>query len=781
MSSRRAFAGKLLASVALVACGPRASGGKPRDEPRVVAARDRDAAAPVETPALGPPRQVVIDMTDPTSECVLGYRGPVIDLSSKDEAARLGSRFRPPAVDWIEREGSSWAEVRGKSLAVDFFVVVPADVTAEGPAGATPFLEARVRGGAARTLSFYLNGHPLGAAALPRGETRVVALKGAAAEPVPGANELTIRFSGMGKGGSGGNDPSAELEWVHFGVGEPDPLYAAPTRRDATVSRSFGGKPVRALSLRGPGSARCEGWLPSGSSVEATVTLEGAGAADAEVRVIRDRVPPTVIGTLHLDSADPPSARVHSWPIGDAFVPGTLGAVELSVVRASRSARVIFGEPRVLGPPAPTPAVTPPPRPASRGVVLVVLSQVGGHALGAYGGTLATPNIAALAASGVVFDANRASSAVAGAAMGAMLTGLPVLELGLLDGDSRLPRGVTTLAEAVRPAGIATAFFTANPLTSSAFAFDRGWSHFEAHGPTDDGPSTRVYDAAIAWLAEHTHEREPFLVVIHARGGHPPWDVPLERAKSLPPENYGGGLDPRHAAELLGRAFRTPGSYRFDDADRARAGALYGVAMEAEDAAVGRLVSALKTDGVDESTTIIVTSDVGVNEAARVPFAETESLDEAALATPLVIRWAHDAARHGHVGAVSSEEDIATTVLSAFGLAAPVSFKGQDLGALADSTSTASTSRPLIAADQDRFALRWGSFVSSGVRDHETKLCDLSLEPACVADVRESYPLASRLLHGVLFDKLVEVRATIPREPASIDAATLAALKLWGR
>jgi arylsulfatase A-like enzyme len=758
----------------VVGCGQH-SRGKTHEERGAASpsAHEPEPAPPPPSPA-GPKRAVVIDAADPKAACVFGYRGPVLDLGEHGQAAQFGLRLDPPPVDWMEREGSSWVRVHGKSVSVIFFVVPPADMSAEGPAGAMPFLEARIRGGAAKSVSFYLNGHAIGGGTIARGDTRVLAIKSSAAQPVAGQNELTIRFSAVPKGTI---DPSAELEWVHFGVGEPDPEYAAPTRGDTRVSKSFAGQPDRAFSLRGPGFARCAGWIPNGSVVETRARLEGTGAADAEVRFVRDRAPPTVIGTLHLDAADAANARLRSWPVGELGAVGTLGAVELSVVRASRGARVIFGEPHVVGPAAVAPPTAAPAMPA-RGVVLIVMSQLGARSLSPYGGALLTPTITSLASSGDVFAPSRATTGVANGAVGSMLTGLTARDLGLTDGDSRLPRSVTTIADAVRQAGIASAFFTASPLTSAAFGFDRGWAHFEAHGPTEEGPATRVYDAAVTWLGEHA--KAPFFVMIHARGGHAPWDVSLERVKTLPPESYTGGLEARRAGELFGRSFRTPAAYRFDDADRARAWALYGAAMEAEDAGVGRVVAALSAAGAMESTTFIVTSDVGVNDTARVPFAESEALDEASLATPLIVDWAHETGHGARIDVVSSEEDLGSTVLAAFGLPAPVAFRGRDLRVLATESGLPGA-RPELAMDRDRFALRWGAFVSTGVRDREGKLCDLSLEPACVTDVRESYPLASSLLHGALFEALVSANPPIAREPAALDAVTQAALKLWGR
>ena len=751
----------------VLACGGRHEEATP--------SRATDAIAPVARPTREPEpaRTVLMDAADPTAPCVFGHHGVIISLGDRGQAAELGTKLEPPPVDWVEREGSTWARVRGKALSIEFFVVPPANAAADGPADAPPFLEARIRGGAARSAAFYLNGHALGSSAIARGEVRVVALRATAAQPSSGANELQVKFGGLPKGG--GSDAAAEIDWIHFGVGEPDPRFAAPSKTDSLVSASFAGQPLRAVSLRAPGYERCEGWIPAGSVVEARARLEGSGTADAEIRLVRDRVPPSIIGTVHLDQSDGAVARLRSWPVGDLGAEaGALGAIELSVVRASPGARVVFGQPRLVSSSA---AAAPKPPPVGRGAVLVIMSGVGARSLQINGGTLPAPAVTSLASAGSIFDAHRATSGLASGAVGSMFTGMSARDLSLADAAARLPHGVTTIADAARQAGIATAFFTASPLTGSAFGFDRGWSRFEWHSPTEDAAATRVFDSAIAWLSEH--RSEPFLLVIHARGGHPPWDVSLERVHNLPPEGYTGGLDPRHAAELLSRSFHAPGSYRFEDADRARAWALFAAAMEAEDEGVAHLIAALRSAGREEDTTFVVTGDVGVNEAARVPFAESDSLDEGALAVPLVIRWAHDASHGAHVTIPSTSSDIASTLLAALGLPAPVSFGGRVLHGGDGDRELAPL--PLLATDEDRFALRWGTLVTMGSRGRETRLCDLSLEAACLTDVRPTYPLAFRLLHRALFDDLVSAAPPVPREAAVLDAPAIAALKAWGR
>jgi arylsulfatase A-like enzyme len=511
--------------------------------------------------------------------------------------------------------------------------------------------------------------------------------------------------------------------------------------------------------------------------VETRARIEGTGSADAQVLVVRDRAAPTVIGTLHLEATEHPDERLRSWPLGDVGGRGTLGAIEWAIVRASRGARVILEGPAVLGPEA-AKGADHAKRPSARGVVVVVMSQLGPRSLSPYGGSMATPTLSALASTGTVFDANRATTGVASGAVASMLTGLPARELGMTDATTRLPHGATTVADAARQAGIASAMFTANPLSSSAFGFDRSWSHFEAHGPKEEGPSARVFDAAATWLEEQGSGS--FLLVVHARGAHPPWDVTAERQKALPPASYAGGLDPHHAGELLGRSVRASGTGRFDDADSARAWALCGAAMESEDAGLAKLLGTLKALGREETTTVIVTGDVGLDDRGRVLLTESDSVEDAALATPLIVRWARTPARGDHVASATSGEDVATTMLAAFGLSPPDSFRGRDLWTMA-SGSDSSAPRPSLAMAEDRFSLRWGSFVSSGVRDHETKLCDVTLEPACVTDVRDGYPIASRLLHAVLYDDLVARKPSFDREAAALDAAALADLKVWGR
>ena len=183
---------------------------------------------------------------------------------------------------------------------------------------------------------------------------------------------------------------------------------------------------------------------------------------------------------------------------------------------------------------------------------------------------------------------------------------------GLDDPDARLPARADDDRGGVPAGRRPTAMFTANPTTGAAFGFDRGWDTFVAHDPLER--RRRPPRSSTTPRRGSTRTRPArFLVVVHARGGHPPWDATPEELKTMPPEGYLGMLEPRRAAEALAKAHKHTG--RFKEDDRTRAWALYDHAVDAHDAALGRLLAALRAAGRDDDTAVIVTGDVAPTEA----------------------------------------------------------------------------------------------------------------------------------------------------------------------
>lgn len=726
------------------------------------------SAAPATT-ASGDAPKAILDFLKPETPCTIGHRGFLLDLADATMRARIGgAKLAPPDVEFREHEGASWLAVRSKQL--DLAFVAPAEIKAE-----PLVVEARLRGGVAKSAQFYLNGKPLGGIGLAKGETKIAAVH-TAATILRGQNELMVRFTGAGKGT---HDELAEIDWIRIGPHDGDAPYSAPTRENAIATVAVGGVSRRGISLRAPGFARCSGFLPNGAVLEGAIGVTG-GEAEAEVRLLVDRAEPRVIGTYHLGGpGDPPGYRPLSLPLGDV---GTIAGVELVTKTSSKGARVVFAEPRVVASTHPRVAVAP----RARGVVLVVFGAMPRKQLGVYGGSIPTPELAQLG--GLVFEAHRSSSSVASGALGSMLSGLLPREHGASDPETAFAPTVFAIAEAARQAGIVTAMFTANPTTLPVFGFGRGFETTSAKMPAEDTSATAIFDDVATWLDAHKEGR--FFVVVHARGGHPPWDVTSEEMKDLPPANYMGGLEPKHAGEALAKARKT-GGRGFADADRERAFALHGKTIAAHDAALGRLVAHVRTMGRDKDTLWIATGDVGVDATARVPFLDDESLDEGALAVPLVI-GGPDVPR-ARITTSTSSVDIARTILEAFSLEPPPQLRGDSLFTIAASPGH---ERPLLAVTAARFSARWSSFALVGSRDKELRLCNLALDPDCVSDVRATHPLAAEVLHGLVSDELVAkpgglatstgAQATTPpplppSSRPSTDGPTNAALKAWGR
>ena len=254
----------------------------------------------------------------------------------------------------------------------------------------------------------------------------------------------------------------------------------------------------------------------------------------------------------------------------------------------------------------------------------------------------------------------------------------------------------------------------------------------------------------------------------------PPWDVPADALKTLPPDSYTGPIEPGvHAAEILAHARHVPPLVRFNDADRKRAWALHDFAVSEHDAALARLLAALDDAGRRDDTAIIVASDTGMDVGAHVPFGDAEPLDDGSLTSLLVVHSAGQA-NASHVRVPTSAVDIATTVLAELGLSPPASFEGEDLfDAEADDGT-----RPLYASSGEHQLVSWMGLL---LRTNATQsdLCIPALDAACGTDASPLAPLASEALRRITSEAAKAKRAT--HSPPTLDAKTAAALTAWGR
>jgi hypothetical protein len=755
---RRSVAAALLAASAL-GCGT-------APDPRRDTTKATTTASTPTTPnaPAAPPPRVLVDLLAALPSCDLEHRGQLLDTGTDAMVGRYGwGRGLPANVTAVEHDGSTWARMLERRVQVSFSLLAPTSI----------FVSARVVGYGARAASVLLDDQPLGTLTLHREQIKIAQTPTTTLPVDPGLHMLTLRFSGRVRDG----DAFADVDWIRVGVpDESQAAYAPPTLRDTLApAAALGGVPHRALALHAPGSVRCGMRFARGATLRTAVGLEGNGEADAEIRLLRDGKKPAVLRTIHLGGADQRGWVDLDVPL-EGFSPD-VGALELAATQAPAGTRVLFGDPQVVLPPRAGAPLT-----AARLVVVVALSGVERSELPPWnpGPADALPGLADLAASGAVFDRHRAPTTAVAPSMASMLTGLSPLAHGLVDAGARLPGGTASVPEIARDANVRTGMFTGVPHTFRAFGFASGWERFVERPPSSGAAATAPLDDAAAWITELAKASADarILVVVHARGGHPPWDVTPKELAAAPPHEYGGLIEPRRAPQTLAKMRRARHAKIVTDADRQRIHALESLALAGQDRALAALVAAIKAAGLWDATLFVVTSDVG--SGASDLFGDHLDLKEPVLTLPLYAHFPGGVAAGRRVSEPTEVTDLAATMLAALGLPTPKDAAGRDLAKLALDLDVAADA-PQVATLDDRYSARWGDLVLSGRYPQPPSLCDLGVDATCAFNRRDVMPLATTAIFRrvVALDMAMAARGA-KREPAGIDDETAASLRVWG-
>lgn len=711
------------------------------------------------------------DLVDALPSCDLDHRGLLFDAGKAGMPALIG-RFgwqlgTPEGVDIVEHDGSTWIRVHDRKLTLSFVLTE-----------ATPiFVAARVQGLRSRSATVTLDEQPLGTLSLLQGQIRVASTGVTTLPADRGMHTITIRFAGRS---SPGGDAFADIDWIRIGVPDESPAtYGPPTLRDVILpAAALSGVPHRSIALRAVGSVRCAMHVPKAARLRAAIGVLGAGEGDAEIRALRDGKKPEVLKTIHLTGGDKPAWTDVDVPLSP--VSGSLIALELRALSAPVGGRVLFGDPEVIVPAPPSGGV-----PRARAAVIVALDGVEQASLPPWNGAAVTKldALAELAQSGTTYDKHRAPTTVVAGVMASLLTALPVEAHGLTDMGARLPAAQTTIAAVARDASVRTAMFTGVPFTFRAFGFGGAWERFAEHSPSSGDAATAPIDGATAWVTEVLRDAPDarLLAVVHARGGHPPWDISPKELGEVAPPDYAGPIDPRRAAQVLGTLRRKKGPTALSPTDLARVQALSAIALRGQDRAIGALIGALKTAGIWDSTLFIVTGDVSSGPSESALFADALDLRESALSLPLYVHFPGGAFAGSRVEEPTEIVDLPHTVLSSLGLSFSRRSSGRDLAVVASGVAGGGWGGPQVAVLDDRFSSRWGDLILTGRFGAAPTLCDRSVDPTCAFNRRDVTPLGTQAIFRRTVAAYVSAREPSPtREPATIDPETGAALRVWG-
>jgi len=310
-------------------------------------------------------------------------------------------------------------------------------------------------------------------------------------------------------------------------------------------------------------------------------------------------------------------------------------------------------------------------------ILFVLLDALRPDHLGCYGYARPTsPAIDRLASEGVLFERAYASAPLTKESTATIMTSLfPTTHNVRRLGDG-LPRSAVTLMEAMQAAGYRTAIFSANPMVSPLFGYDRGVDLFYSQKvPVEDqtvlvhglyrigtvvpgmqwmndllgavlrglpgrsgeavfsgGSPEDLNRALLAWLDEESGS--PFIAYVHYMVPHAPYDPPPpydglfeqddpgSRVKNHPP--YGSGLLPFVEGRELGEAQRHSVVLQYDR------NIAYG------DRELARLLSALGERGILDRTLVVVTADHGEEFYEHRGWGHGHSLFQELVRVPLI-------------------------------------------------------------------------------------------------------------------------------------------------
>ncbi len=387
-----------------------------------------------------------------------------------------------------------------------------------------------------------------------------------------------------------------------------------------------------------------------------------------------------------------------------------------------------------------TTAARPAPATRSPNVLLLVLDTVRADHLSLYGyDRETTPNLAKLAAGGVLFDSAISPAPWTLPSHASMFTGKWPHELSTRV-DRPLDASDPTLAEFLAGKGYATAGFVANTYyCNSAYGLDRGFARYEdfpqnrrvslyeiarsamlgrrllvAFGVRDHAyageKSTRKTAASLnrdllAWIDGDPHRTRPFFGFVNYYDAHGPYQPPKGALR-----RFGLSTLPEAEREKILRERRRITS-RKDNAPLSPADTsmmdqatdllvdTYDDCLAQLDAELGDLLTRLDERGLRDDTIVIVTSDHGEHFGEHHLFGHGLSLYHAEVHVPLLI-FAPGAPRGLRIDRPVSLRDLPATVADLIG-SGTASFPGRSLATLFEG-STATDAQVLTHVEHQK-------------------------------------------------------------------------------
>jgi arylsulfatase A-like enzyme len=340
---------------------------------------------------------------------------------------------------------------------------------------------------------------------------------------------------------------------------------------------------------------------------------------------------------------------------------------------------------------SPTPDRDPP-----RLVLVYVTCSLNRHYIAPYDEHVtSTPNLAALARDGMVFDAHHTEAGASGIAFASVLTGGHAPHHQVFYHPSRIAPGIETLSEVFAVNGYRTYYWDAHPMAKHALGYGQGVPEEHAYGELLHGAHPE-FVRILQSLEQNPDERA---FVLHSNAvPHSPYASADEviRWNLEQPELF-ETFAPRDVRRLLDlyRDHHIALQFNYEatveklglmaDEQQLMARILdvaYRIKVHELDTIFGGIWNAIEKAGLADDTLVVFTSDHGETlnrENAVFRWAHGLHLSSDVMQVPLVIRGGGVPA--GRYAGVSRSTDLLPTVAGLAGLAVPGGLAGVDLSA----------------------------------------------------------------------------------------------------
>ena len=333
---------------------------------------------------------------------------------------------------------------------------------------------------------------------------------------------------------------------------------------------------------------------------------------------------------------------------------------------------VMLAHPEVLG------RADDPSRP---NVIVYVIDCLRADHVGAYGYVLpTTPELDALATDSVVFEDLASCAPWTKPSTACLFTSLLPIYHQARTVDDALSQERTTLAEAFRGAGYTTAAWVANPVIDPrVFFFNQGFDRWadlrsfeerttRTHANALEPDAADITAGVLPWLEEHRHDT--FLLYLHSLDLHYEY-------RARPP---------------FDEVFVSEGSTGLE-----RDRELYDNELAYNDRELGKLIARLKELDLYDNTAIFVTADHGEEFGEHGATRYGTTLYQQALHIPGILKFPDSRFAGERSPMLTSNVDIAPTLLQLAGIEPPETFQGSREIVPALSRAAHETNRPSFA------------------------------------------------------------------------------------